>query len=82
MALMKLDPPAGYDLSPIQAMFLEAGSAAEIYRQIAPELEESMRSGQRIRRELVRQLVMKHGVFSKALPSKIDLIVEYISKKK
>lgn len=83
IALLKLDPPfpAGYDLSPIQSMFAQSDSAATIYRRITTELEEGVRSGQRIRRGFVKQLVSKHGVVCKALPFKIDLIVELIADK-
>jgi hypothetical protein len=84
MALLKLDPPAlaGHDLRAIRAMFLKFDSAAQIYCQIAVELEEAAQSGQGIHREFVKQLLLKHKVFCRALPSKIDLIVKFVAEKR
>jgi hypothetical protein len=59
----------------LEAMFLNFDSAAQIYCQLAVELEEAVQSGQGIHREFVKQLLLKHKVFCRALPSKIDLIV-------
>lgn len=84
IALLKLDPPspAGYDLRPVQSMFAQSDSAADIYRRIAAELEEAVRSGERIRREFVKRLVSERGIVCRALPFKIDLIVELMAEKK
>lgn len=88
MTLLNLNPPSppGYDLSEIRAMFRRPDSAEEIYRQIAAELEEEDRSGQRIDTAFVKQLVLDREAavasHDKVLMPKVKLIVQFIAEKK
>jgi hypothetical protein len=84
MALLRLDPPSSldYNLTPIRNMYSKSDSAAEIYSQIAFELEEAARNGQEIHRVFVKQLVLEQGLTCRALMYKVDLIVTFFAEKK
>lgn len=84
MAMLTLDSSLllDFDLSLIQNMYSKPDSAAEIYRQIAAELEEAARDGQDIDRVFVKQLVLRRGLDCPALSLKVDLIVKFFSEKK
>jgi len=84
MAMLDVDSSfsSTHDLKPIQRMYSKPDSAAGIYCQVASELEEAARAGQGIKREFVKQLIMKQGLTCRALMHKVDLIAKFCAEKK